>query len=156
MRNYIVPLIATLISILLQPAFAVGNAETIAELLKKNPRPAGLAGCGCFWELRFDLGEKSSQFSYDLMKRVNELPLALRPRLSSTGIDVIRAERDLCHRHREDTYYMKRVAEVETSLLAILEEAAKEEGVTLQCGVPNQPGEKFYCNCPVSGVKLGN
>lgn len=157
MRTLLLQIAAALVSILPLTSFAVSSAEMGAELAKKNPRPEGLAGCRCFWELRFNLNEKSSQFSYDLMKRVDDLPMPLRPRLSSTGIDVVRAERDMCNRHREDKFYMKSVAEVETSLVAILAEAAKEDGVSLKCGEPNtESAEKDYCSCPISGVKLGN
>lgn len=124
---------------------------------EKYPRPEGLAGCGCFWEVRFDLNKKSARFVYDWQKRFDEAGM-VRVLLANTGIDIVRAQRDLCQRNDSDALYRKYVAKSEKELLSLFEEIEKVKGVSVQCGETNKGDfeKDLHCTCPVPGVKLSN
>jgi len=131
------------------PSFAV----MVGSPAKLHPRPKGLAGCGCFWDIQFDLDKKSSRFAYELFEELE--PARMRPKLSATGLHVFRGERDLCNRYRSTPEERESVSRDEGNLLRVLGELAKEEGVKIQCGVDEGQGD-LLCSCPVPGVKLGN
>lgn len=134
------------------PAFAVTmDGESLAKM---HPRRPGLASCGCFWEVQFDLNKKSAAYAHEMLKMFNELNV--RPRLSSTGVDVVRGERDLCNRYRSTPLDRKYDDATEDRLLEIFARLEKQEGLRIQCGKNDDFGEKFYCVCPVPGVKVGN
>jgi hypothetical protein len=144
----------TIFTVFLLLTFSTPALGVTAEVPgKHHPRPSGLAGCACFWDVQFDLDKKSSRFAFELFEELK--PARMRPKLSPTGLHIFRGERDLCNRYRSTPAERESVSRDEGNLLRVLGELASEEGVKVHCGVDDGRGD-LLCSCPVPGVKLSN
>jgi len=112
---------AILFLLISTPSFAVMVGGPPKQL---HPRPQGLAGCACFWDIRFDLDKKSARFAHDLLKALE--PASMNSKLFPSGVYVFRREKDLCQRNRSTLFDRERTAQNEQTLLGVLAELVKE------------------------------